>query len=35
MTYLDTHVIVWLYQKSLERLSEKSREHIENDDIAV
>ncbi len=35
MTYLDTHVVVWLYQKSLERLSQISREHIEKDDIAI
>ena len=35
MTYLDTHVVVWLYQKTLERLSQRSREHIEKDDIVI
>jgi PIN domain nuclease of toxin-antitoxin system len=33
--YLDTHVIIWLYQKNIELFSKRAVEQIESNDIAV
>ena len=33
--YLDTHVVVWLYQKDDERFSHRARELIESSDLLV
>jgi PIN domain nuclease of toxin-antitoxin system len=33
--YLDTHVVVWLYQKDEERISPLARELIESSDLLV
>lgn len=35
MTYLDTHVVVWLYRGELKLLSKASREQMERDDLLV
>ena len=35
MIFLDTHVIVWLYEKDISRFSKKVTEQIETNDIAV
>jgi PIN domain nuclease of toxin-antitoxin system len=33
--FLDTHITVWLYQKSLELLSKRSRAAIEENEIII
>ena len=33
--YLDTHVVIWLYQKDEERISRLGRELIESSDLLV
>ena len=33
--YLDTHVVIWLYQKDEERISSLARELIESRDLLV
>ena len=33
--YLDTHVVIWLYQKDEERISRLARELIESRDLLV
>ena len=33
--YLDTHVVVWLYQKDAERISAFAREQIETQDMLI
>ncbi|MBN2826063.1 MAG: PIN domain-containing protein [Campylobacterales bacterium] len=33
--YLDTHVVVWLFVKEVEKLSPKAIEHIENSNIII
>ena len=35
MTYLDTHVVVWLYRRDLDLLSQNARDRIETDDLLV
>ena len=35
MIYLDTHVVVWLYAGQIEKLSEKARSCINENDIYV
>ena len=35
MYFLDTHIIVWLYQMSLELLSQKAKNAIEENDLFV
>lgn len=35
MTYLDTHVVVWLYRRDLNLLSQDARDRIEADDLLV
>jgi len=35
MYFLDTHIILWLYQLSLELLSEEAKKAIEENDIFV
>ncbi|MGA1867633.1 MAG: type II toxin-antitoxin system VapC family toxin [bacterium] len=35
MLFLDTHVMVWLYQKCLELLSRKARTAIEKNEIFI
>jgi PIN domain nuclease of toxin-antitoxin system len=35
MTYLDTHVVAWLYAGRLDLLSERARRSLENDDLLV
>ena len=35
MIYLDTHVLVRLYQGEIEKLSESARREIERDDLLV
>ncbi len=35
MIYLDTHVVVWLYQGDVKRLSQHARELIEDNDIYI
>lgn len=35
MIYLDTHVVVWLYAGQTEKLSEKSRSCINENDIYI
>ncbi|HLP59590.1 MAG TPA: type II toxin-antitoxin system VapC family toxin [Candidatus Deferrimicrobium sp.] len=35
MYFLDTHIIVWLYQKSIELLSPKARRSIEENDVFI
>ena len=35
MIYLDTHVIVWLYAGDVERLSERTKELINDNDIYI
>jgi PIN domain nuclease of toxin-antitoxin system len=35
MYFLDTHIVVWLYQKSLDRLSKKAIESIDHHDIFI
>jgi PIN domain nuclease of toxin-antitoxin system len=35
MVFLDTHIMVWLYQRSLELLSERARLEIETNDIFI
>jgi PIN domain nuclease of toxin-antitoxin system len=35
MYFLDTHIVVWLYQKSLELLSKKAKDAIEKNDIYI
>ena len=34
-TYLDTHVVVWLYEKDEDRVSPLARELIESSDLLV
>ena len=33
--YLDTHVVIWLYQKDEQRISRLGRELIESSDLLV
>ena len=33
--YLDTHVIVWLYDGLIERLSEEAKRQIESNDLLI
>ncbi|MCY4482125.1 MAG: PIN domain-containing protein [Spirochaetaceae bacterium] len=33
--YLDTHVVIWLYEKDEDRISRRVRELIENSDLLV
>ena len=33
--YLDTHVVIWLYQKDEQRISRLARELIESSDLLV
>ena len=35
MYFLDTHIIVWLYQKCLNLLSQKAKISIDNNDIFI
>jgi PIN domain nuclease of toxin-antitoxin system len=35
MYFLDTHIIVWLYQKSIELLSPKARRTIEENNVFI
>jgi PIN domain nuclease of toxin-antitoxin system len=35
MLYLDTHVVVWLYQKDESRLAGRSRELVEEHDLLI
>ncbi|MCF7929631.1 MAG: PIN domain-containing protein [Spirochaetales bacterium] len=35
MIYLDTHVVVWIYQKERDRFSRKGQELIETEDLIV
>ena len=35
MTYLDTHIVVWLYRGDVELLSRNARDQIQNDDLLV
>ena len=35
MIYLDTHIVVWLYDKQLSRLSEKAVTAIENNELFI
>jgi PIN domain nuclease of toxin-antitoxin system len=35
MHFLDTHIVVWLYQKSLELLSANAKQAIEDNDIFI
>jgi PIN domain nuclease of toxin-antitoxin system len=35
VTYLDTHVVVWLYRRDLELLSRNARDQIERDDLLI
>ena len=34
-TYLDTHVILWLYSGKLELLSEKAKQIIDNNELYI
>ncbi len=33
--FLDTHIVIWLYEKRLDLLSEKARQHIEENDLFI
>ena len=33
--YLDTHVVVWLYQKDVKRISAVARKLIETEDLLI
>ena len=35
MTYLDTHVVVWLYGGDVAQLSKAARDQIDKDDVLV
>lgn len=35
MTYLDTHVVVWLYRRDVDLLSRNARAQIEQDDLFI
>ena len=35
MTYLDTHVVIWLYAGQLAKLSTQARERIDEDDLLI
>lgn len=35
MTYLDTHVVVWLYGGEVAQLSKAARDQIDKDDVLV
>ena len=35
MIFIDTHVVIWLYQKTLELLPSKSKEAIEKNDVYI
>ena len=35
MIHLDTHVVVWLYEKKRERFSDRALELIESEDLAI
>ena len=35
MTYLDTHVVAWLYAGMVQRFPERAQEALENEDLAV
>ena len=33
--FLDTHIVIWLYEKRLDLLSEKAKQHIEENDLFI
>ena len=33
--FLDTHIVVWLYEKRLDLLSEKAKKYIEENDLFI
>jgi PIN domain nuclease of toxin-antitoxin system len=33
--FLDTHIVIWLYEKRLDLLSEKARQYIEENDLFI
>jgi PIN domain nuclease of toxin-antitoxin system len=33
--FLDTHIVIWLYEKRLELLSEKAKKYIEENDLFI
>jgi PIN domain nuclease of toxin-antitoxin system len=35
MTYVDTHVLLWLYRNELERFSPAARRHLEADELVA
>lgn len=35
MIYLDTHVVVWLYERSVRKLSQKARKAVEEGDLLI
>ena len=35
MTYLDTHVVVWLYEGEIEKLSRSAVEQVNNDSLFI
>ena len=35
MTYLDTHVVIWLYDGKVEQLSQIAAQHIQNDSLFI
>lgn len=35
MTYLDTHIVVWLYERSVRKLSQRARKVVEEGDLLI
>jgi len=35
VTYLDTHVVIWLYDGKVEQLSQIAAQHIQNDSLFI
>ncbi|MCP4050255.1 MAG: type II toxin-antitoxin system VapC family toxin [bacterium] len=35
MIFLDTHIVVWLYEGLVGKLTEKSKDAIENNDLYI
>ena len=33
--FLDTHIVIWLYEKRLDLLSEKAKKYIEENDLLI
>jgi PIN domain nuclease of toxin-antitoxin system len=33
--FLDTHIVIWLYEKRLDLLSEKAKQYIEKNDLFI